>query len=75
MTKRRLTALIPTHQLPLIECSSGPPDEWRIWLSYDRDKTAGTYLSLCPKGMILHCTQLPTGEVVNVKTITPEERD
>jgi hypothetical protein len=68
---RQLTALVGSHQIPLLECRG---EAWIIWISYDKDKESGTYLTLLPTGKILRSTQLPTGEVVGVATITPRPK-
>ena len=67
------TALIATHQIPLIEPNwDDSPCLWRIWISYDKTRTAGTYLELHHDGMITRSTLMPTGEVCNTVTIKPK---
>lgn len=58
-------ALIASHQVPLMEPTGAAHKPWRIWINYNREKTAGTYLNLFADGTITRETLLPTGEVVN----------
>jgi len=63
------TALIATYQIPLLEHAH---PLWRVWISYDKTRTAGTYLELHDDGMITRSTLMPTGEVCNTVTIKPK---
>ena len=65
---RIITGLAQSHQTPFLEFVD---NRWHVWLNYNRDKTAGTYLSLLNNGSILRCTLQPTGEVTEVVTIAP----
>lgn len=62
------TALITTHQVPLL-VHAGP--HWQVWISYAPKMEAGTYLVLREDGSIMRETLSPTGEVINVVTIKP----
>lgn len=42
---------------------------WRVWLSYNPSRTAGTYLVLLDDGGIVQLTQAPTGEITNTVTV------
>ena len=43
--------------------------DWLIWLSYNKDATAGTYLRLYSDGRVTRETLEPTGEIACIVEI------
>lgn len=71
-TKRHFTSLGLLSQPPVLEYN--PLDgEWLVWLSYDRDKQAGTYLRLGKRGAIVQQSENTKGEVTEQFTVKPAE--
>lgn len=71
---RSFTGIIESHQTPLLEYvyfEHSVDAIWRVWLNYDRQREAGTYIVLCSDGSIVRETRMATGEVVRVGTVKP----
>lgn len=45
---------------------------WLVWLAYNRDMSAGTWLELWENGRILRHTEQPTGEISTIEVKPPE---
>lgn len=62
------TGLDLTKQTPLLQFVN---NKWIIWLSYDKTKSYGTYLTLEIDGSIHRHTLDPTGSIQSSCEITP----
>jgi hypothetical protein len=67
--RREFTGLGILTQPPVLEWDALLG--WVLWLHYNREKTAGTYLNLLQDGAIVRYTVQPTGEVSETTTIKP----
>lgn len=73
--KREVTGVEVRGQIPLLEHREFAPGnkQWVLWLSYNRNQDAGTYLIMYRDGSIVLETLYPTGEV-SVLPIKPKEK-
>lgn len=73
--KRELTGVELSGQTPLLEHREFAPGnkQWVLWLSYNLNQDAGTYLIMYQDGSIVLETLYPTGEV-SVLLIKPREK-
>ncbi len=70
---RRLSILTPSsRQAPFLEYS--PRDQrWRVWQSFDKSGTIGTYLDLYDTGIVDRVTIGPSQQVKDItRLVTPE---
>lgn len=71
---RRIVGLVTpqSKQAPFAEFKDG---EWRIWLTWARGVTAGTYLVLHATGAVDRITENAAGEIVDATLIYDKPED
>lgn len=68
MPQRAFTGLGQPSQPPLIQWADG---YWRVWLSYNKPRTAGTYLVLADDGSITRVTEDEDETTRDIITVKP----